>query len=71
MPKINTGQSPLYNFMINSSDTFSHISIDHLEINFSKILDAKTVYATMVVEKFQIYGVQITGKCIWKSEYWI
>ena len=58
-----------YSFKINWNDTIFHIS-DHLEIYFSRILDessVKPLYATMVGEKFQIYGVQITEKCICKS----
>ena len=46
--------------------------MDALEIYFSRRFDessVKPVYATMVREKFQIYGVQITEKCICKSKY--
>ena len=71
--KISPGQSLAISFKINWNDTFSHISIDSLEIYFSRIFDessVKPVYATIVGEKFQIYGVQITEKCICKSEYW-
>ena len=73
-PKKSPGQSPPYSFKINWNKTFSHISIDPLEIYFSRIFDeppVKPVCATMVGDKFQISGVQTTEKCICKSEYWI
>ena len=72
VPKISPGQSPPYSFKINWNDTLSHISIDPLEIYFSRIFDessVKAVYAAMVGEKFQMYGAQITEKSICKSEY--
>ena len=53
-------------------DTSYHISIDPLGLYISRIFDEsflKPVHPTMVGENFQIYDVQITGKCICKSKY--
>ena len=35
------------------------------------LIFSKPVFHTMVVEKFQIHGVKITGKCICESKCWI
>ena len=56
---------------VNLTDTSSHISIDSLELHLTpKILFIfflkAALYLTMVGEKFESYGVQITGKGICK-----
>ena len=65
---------PTLSFRINLTDTPSHICMDSLGVYLSRIFVdflLKTVYPTMVVEKFQIYDVKFTGKCICESNNWI
>ena len=63
---------PNWSFRINLKNiSSSHISIDKLAFSFFKIFvdfSLKPVYPTMVGDKFQIDGVQITGKCICESK---
>ena len=63
---------PALSFRINLSNTPSHISMDSLGVYFSpKCLFnfCQTLYYTMLWGNFQIYGVKITGKCIFDSKY--
>ena len=63
---------PNWSFRINLKNrSSSHISIDKLAFSFFRIyvdFSLKPVYPTMVGDKFQIDGVQITGKCICESK---
>ena len=61
---------PLQSFRINFKDTLSHTSVDSLGVCLFKIF-LQPVYSTMIVEKFWIYGVQVTRKYICKSKNWI
>ena len=58
---------------MNFKDTPSHISVESLRFYLSRIFEffPKPVYSTIVAEKFQIYGVRITGKYICESKNWI
>ena len=56
---------------LTSTDTLSDISTNPLDLSLSGIFvefSHKPVYLIMVGKNFQIYGVQITGKCICESD---
>ena len=58
---------PPYSFRINFKKTPSHTPLDSQGVYCSRIFLEfllKPVYPTMVAEKFQIYGVKITGRVL-------